>query len=127
MIQIILMIVWLVYFVKLLTLGGQSAAKLGLEALAFEEWKQLRRLEYYWMIAAGWGSFAFSLVLGLAAGFIVGVVFPDINQSSEVALTYGLALISLVVMLLGYSKSRQFGKQAKALVDRSAVQPTIII
>ncbi len=123
MIQIILMIIGLVYFVKLLTLGSQSAAKLGWDATAFEEWKQLKRHECNWMIAAGWGSFVLSLVVAFTGGVILAIVFPqDAGQSAECAVTLVNFAISVIVMLLCYNKATKFGKQAKALVAQGSSQ-----
>jgi hypothetical protein len=106
MIQIIFMVIGVVYLFRLIGMNSQTGSQFGLDAETLAQWQAHRRKQYAWMIAAGWGSFVVSLLVGAMAG----AAFED-----RTAAQIGALVVGLITMFGCYAVSAGAGSKAKEI------------
>jgi hypothetical protein len=115
MIQLIFMVVGVVYLFKLIGMNRNTGSELGLDEETLAKWQGLRRKQFIWMIAAGWGSFGVTL----ATGALIGAAI-ELSRDNAMVAQIAVLAIGLITMFSCYSFSSRAGKKAKEIEARKA-------
>jgi hypothetical protein len=110
MIQIVFMVIGVANLFKLIRMNNRTGSEFGFDPMTLARWQSLRRTQYAWMIAAGWGSFAMAVVVGFVMG-MSGMA----GETSALTVQMVALGASLVVMFGCYAVSAKAANQAKAL------------